>query len=92
MEPRQESDGPANAGNGTKSSAMIEDPELRELFAAESEEHLQQLEEGLLHLERHPDDMAMLKDLFREAHSLKGAARRLGVRDVEVLAHHFEDF
>ncbi|MBF0462330.1 MAG: Hpt domain-containing protein, partial [Magnetococcales bacterium] len=74
------------------SSSMIEDQELRELFAAESEEHLHQLETGLLHLEKHPDDMVVLKDLFREAHSLKGAARMLGVRDVETLAHHFEDF
>ncbi|MBF0098521.1 MAG: hybrid sensor histidine kinase/response regulator [Magnetococcales bacterium] len=71
---------------------MIEDQELRELFAAESEEHLHQLEAGLLHLEKRPDDLAMLKELFREAHSLKGAARMLGVRDVETLAHHFEDF
>ena len=70
---------------------MIEDQELRELFAAESEEHLQNLETGLLHLEKHPDDKAVLKDLFREAHSLKGAARMLGVGDVEVLSHHFED-
>lgn len=74
------------------SSAMIEDQELRELFAAESEEHLHALEKGLLHLEKNPADVAMLKDLFREAHSLKGAARMLGVRDVEALAHHFEDF
>ncbi|MBF0583547.1 MAG: hybrid sensor histidine kinase/response regulator [Magnetococcales bacterium] len=83
----------AQSGGGyTKSSAMIEDQELRELFAAESEEHVHALEKGLLHLEKHPDDMAVLKDLFREAHSLKGAARMLGVRDVEALSHHFEDF
>lgn len=70
---------------------MIDDPELRELFAAESEEHLQNLERGLLHLEKHPGDLATLKESFREAHSLKGAARMLGVSDVEALAHHFED-
>ncbi len=80
------------AVGAAKSSSMIEDQELRELFAAESEEHLHQLESGLLHLEKHPDDMEVLKELFREAHSLKGAARMLGVRDVETLAHHFEDF
>ncbi|MEO5340865.1 MAG: hybrid sensor histidine kinase/response regulator [Magnetococcus sp. MYC-9] len=76
----------------SRSSAMIEDQELRELFAAESEEHLHQLESGLLHMEKNPSDVDMLKELFREAHSLKGAARMLGVRDVEALAHHFEDF
>ena len=70
---------------------MIDDPELRALFKAESEEHLQTLENGLLRLEAEPRDTAMLEELFRSAHSLKGAARMLGVADVETLAHHFED-
>lgn len=70
---------------------MIEDPELRALFRAESEEHLQTLENGLLHLEAEPCDGQVLEELFRSAHSLKGAARMLGVVDVETLAHCFED-
>ena len=70
---------------------MIDDPELRALFKAESEEHLQTLENGLLRLEAEPHDSAMLEELFRSAHSLKGAARMLGVEGVETLAHHFED-
>ena len=70
---------------------MIDDPELRALFKAESEEHLQTLENGLLRLEAEPRDTAMLEELFRSAHSLKGAARMLGVEGVETLAHHFED-
>ncbi|MEO5379144.1 MAG: hybrid sensor histidine kinase/response regulator [Magnetococcus sp. DMHC-6] len=70
---------------------MIEDPELRELFQAESEEHLLHLDQGLLHLEKNPEDAAILKELFREAHSLKGSSRMLGVADVETLAHRFED-
>lgn len=70
---------------------MIDDPELRALFKAETEEHLQALETGLLHLEAEPHDSAMLEELFRSAHSLKGAAGMLGVESVETLAHHFED-
>lgn len=70
---------------------MIDDPELRTLFKAESEEHLQTLENGLLRLEAEPQDSAMLEELFRSAHSLKGAARMLGVGGLETLAHHFED-
>ena len=70
---------------------MIEDKELRDLFNVESEEHLQHLDEGLLHLEAHPHDQATLEGVFREAHSLKGAARMLGVSDVEAIAHRFED-
>jgi two-component system chemotaxis sensor kinase CheA len=70
---------------------MIEDEELRSLFKMESEEHLQHLDEGLLRLESTPQDSAILEEVFRAAHSLKGAARMLGVSDVETIAHHFED-
>jgi two-component system, chemotaxis family, sensor kinase CheA len=70
---------------------MIEDKELRDLFKAESEEHLQHLDEGLLSLEKHPNTQATLEEVFREVHSLKGAARMLRVSDVETIAHRFED-
>ena len=69
----------------------IEDEELRALFQAESEEHLQRMDEGLLGLEREPHNQSMLEEVYREAHSLKGAARMIGVRDVETVAHRFED-
>jgi two-component system chemotaxis sensor kinase CheA len=70
---------------------MIEDQELAGLFREESEEHLQNLDEGLLRLEKNPHDSEVLQDVFRSAHSLKGAARMLEVFEVETLAHHFED-
>ncbi|MBI1987538.1 MAG: hybrid sensor histidine kinase/response regulator [Nitrospinae bacterium] len=70
---------------------MIEDEELRVLFKTESEEHLQRLDEGLLRLEANPNDRVTLEDVFREAHSLKGASKMLGVTDVEIIAHRFED-
>ncbi|MBF0181503.1 MAG: Hpt domain-containing protein, partial [Magnetococcales bacterium] len=70
---------------------MIEDEELRKLFEAESEEHLQKLDDGFLQLEKHAGNPETLKELFREAHSLKGAARMLGVATVETLAHRLED-
>ncbi|MEP0760198.1 hybrid sensor histidine kinase/response regulator [Trichocoleus sp. DQ-A2] len=69
---------------------MIEDDELRDLFKIASEEHLQKLDDGLLHLEKYPNDEARLEELLREAHSLKGDARMLGVRDVETLTHQLE--
>src|SRR6476469_9137704 len=70
---------------------MIDDEELRSIFKIASEEHLQQLEAGLLHLEQYPSDRAKLEDLLREAHSLKGDANMLGVKDVGTLAHQIED-
>ena len=69
----------------------IEDEELRALFQAESEEHLQHLDEGLLRLEQDPHDQSILDEVYREAHSLKGAARMIGVHEVETVAHRFED-
>ena len=70
---------------------MIEDAKLRELFKAESEEHLQHLDDALLRLEKTPADLALLEEAFREAHSLKGAARMLGLLGIQAPAHRLED-
>lgn len=69
---------------------LIEDEELRSVFKTASEEHLQKLDDGFLYLEKHPDDSAKLEELLREAHSLKGDAGMLGVKDVSTLAHQIE--
>jgi len=69
---------------------MIEDEELRKIFKTASEEHLQKLEDGLLHLEKHPHDQARLNEVLREAHTLKGDSRMLGVDDVGTLIHQLE--
>jgi two-component system, chemotaxis family, sensor kinase CheA len=41
---------------------MIEDEELRTLYKVSSEEHIQQLETGILHLEKNPEDLSSLED------------------------------
>ncbi|CAD5918710.1 Chemotaxis protein CheA [Planktothrix agardhii] len=69
---------------------MIEDDELREVFKTASEEHLQNLDEGLLYLEKNPNDATKIEELLREAHSLKGDAGMLGVKDVATLSHQIE--
>jgi two-component system chemotaxis sensor kinase CheA len=69
---------------------MIEDPDLRLMFKAECEERLYNLEQRLLQLEKQPGLSACMDDIFREAHSLKGLARMLNVKNMEQVAHHFE--
>ncbi|WP_272147122.1 Hpt domain-containing protein, partial [Spirulina subsalsa] len=69
---------------------FIEDEELRNLYKTASEEHLQKLEAGLLQLEKQPDQLSSLDELLREAHSLKGDSRMLGVNSVEKLIHQME--
>ncbi|HEY9762239.1 MAG TPA: hybrid sensor histidine kinase/response regulator [Trichocoleus sp.] len=68
----------------------IEDDELRELFKTTSEERLQAIDSGLLHLEQHPDDWATIEAILREAHSLKGDSNMLGQEDLGTLAHQIE--
>ncbi len=69
---------------------MIEDEELRRLFQAETDEHLQRLDEAVLRLEKAPKEAALLEEIQRELHSLKGAGRMLGLERFEALAHRLE--
>ncbi len=68
----------------------IEDEELRHTFQLASQDHLQKLYDGLLHLEQSPGDRVKLDDMLRQIHSLKGDAGMLGVSAVAQLAHEWE--
>jgi two-component system, chemotaxis family, sensor kinase CheA len=70
---------------------FIEDEELRDIYQIASEEHLQKLADGLQHLQKHPQDEATLEILLREAHSLKGDSRSVGVENVVTLTHQVEE-
>ncbi len=75
----------------------LSDKMLKELmvtFQAELEEHLSTLNKGLLSLERNPapDEQAnLLTNIFRAAHSIKGGARAVNLKDIETIAHRVED-
>ncbi|MEE3719493.1 hybrid sensor histidine kinase/response regulator [Tumidithrix elongata RA019] len=70
---------------------IIEDEELRVLYKVASSEHIQKIEAGILHLEKHPQDTNRLEEMLREAHSLKGDSRMLGVSEAETLIHQIEE-
>ena len=68
--------------------------QLIESFKTEQKEHIQNITEGLLVLEKDPpaeERQELVKDIFREAHSLKGAARAVGLTTIEGLGHSMED-
>ena len=65
--------------------------EILNIFREESEEQLQKLNKNLLKLEANPKDSTAISELFREAHSLKGAARMIGLNDIQLIAHKLED-
>ncbi|MBD1997053.1 Hpt domain-containing protein [Leptolyngbya sp. FACHB-541] len=74
-----------------RAATFIEDDELREIYKIACRERLQRIEAGLLRLEKHPEDEATLEQLLREAHSLKGDSRSVGVDPVETLIHQIEE-
>jgi len=65
--------------------------EILNIFREESEEQIQKLNKNLLKLENNPKDNAAIVELFREAHSLKGAARMIGLNDIQTISHKLED-
>ena len=71
--------------------AWGDDPELLATFRAEVEERLASLQAGLLALETHPSPRQVVTGLFRDAHTVKGSARMLGLEGVLQVAHNLED-
>ncbi len=68
--------------------------ELLATFQTELGEHCQALNRAFLSLEKDPGDAdarKLLEQAFRSAHSLKGAARVVGLGAVEAIAHRLED-
>src|SRR3954447_17198794 len=68
-----------------------DDPELLATFRAEVEERVASLSAGLLQLESHPSPRQVIGGLFRDAHTVKGSARMLGLDGVLQVAHTCED-
>jgi two-component system chemotaxis sensor kinase CheA len=61
------------------------------MFVEEAKGHLERIASGLLALESTPDDKAAIDGIFREAHTMKGAAGMVGMMRVSRLAHRLED-
>ena len=62
-------------------------------YFAEAEEHIVAVRRSLLMLDRvggRPVSAAVLEELFRSCHSLKGISAMVELREAEVLAHHME--
>ena len=60
-------------------------------FKEEAVERLQRLNEGYIQLEISWPNKEVLVDLMREAHTLKGSARMVGLNSISELAHALED-
>ncbi|HUY03899.1 MAG TPA: response regulator [Rhodocyclaceae bacterium] len=62
-------------------------------FRVEAAEHLEAMASGLIELERlasTEDRVMIVERIYREAHSLKGAARAVNLAEIETLCHALE--
>lgn len=67
------------------------DPEILTDFFVEAKEHLETIEPNLLQLEKSPENLGLLNEIFRPMHSLKGASGFLGLHKINGLAHKAEN-
>ncbi len=66
------------------------DQELLREFINESNEHLQNIENGVLVLEEQPADADTLNSIFRAFHTFKGGSGFLNLTPIKSLAHELE--
>ena len=68
-----------------------DDVPLVQDFIAESNEHIESAEAGLLDLETKPDDSEVMNLIFRGFHTIKGMAGFLNLTEIGSLAHSTEN-
>lgn len=64
--------------------------EYAQSFYTECREHIENIESGVLELERIPDDLDKINELFRPFHTIKGMAGFLNLKDIQALTHEVE--
>ena len=66
---------------------------LLSTFKVEADEHIKNITAGLIELEKDPEPQVkagIIETVFREAHSLKGAARAVNLTDIEAICQSLE--
>lgn len=65
--------------------------EFLDFYLLDSQEQIEKLGAGLLQLEKEGGNIGLINDLFRSAHSLKGASGTMGFTPIVALTHAAED-
>lgn len=61
------------------------------IFTEDAENHLAVLSDNLIQIEKNPTAIVLLESSMRAIHSLKGAARVIGLTDIVTLTHTMEE-
>ncbi len=70
---------------------LSQDQDLYQGFIAESNEHLDTIEENILNLEQDPENLEILNSIFRPFHTIKGVSGFMNLKQMNVIAHHLEN-
>lgn len=62
-----------------------------DVFVEEAKEHLQSMNEALLELERDTENISLINEIFRVAHTLKGMSGTMGFTNMANLTHEMEN-
>ena len=62
-----------------------------DIFIDETNEHIQDLNDCIMVLEKEPDNKDTINEIFRAAHSLKGMAGTMGFKRMQRLTHDMEN-
>ncbi|MFE7061878.1 chemotaxis protein CheW [Sutcliffiella sp. NPDC057660] len=62
-----------------------------DIFLEESKEHLETINNQLVELERNPQNIEIVNEIFRSAHTLKGMSATMGYEDLASLTHQMEN-
>ena len=65
--------------------------QYKDLFITEAQEHLDSLNKFLLQLENDPNNLDVVTEIFRSAHTLKGMSATMGYDQLTELAHEMEN-
>ena len=60
-------------------------------FQEEAQDLLQRLNEGVIMLEGDPDNKELIDQMMRDAHTIKGSSRMVGLIEISDVAHWLED-
>lgn len=71
--------------------AQDELKKLITIFTEEAAEKLSEFEEGLLALEREPQNKELINKIFRAIHTIKGTSASLGFKNLSEFAHRVEE-
>jgi len=70
---------------------MTHTDEILQLFLMETEDHVQKATNALLLLEKNPENLELMTEIKREIHTLKGASRMMGFKNLSRVAHQIEN-